>query len=247
MKRLAFLPALTVFLATGAVLAQPPEQHRDIRVLLTYGGHDFQEKEFFAMWDALPGVRYTKAPLPESAGLLQPGLEKDYDVIVSYDMSKGLTAEQQKSYEALLESGIGLVALHHNLGAHPDWPEYRKVIGAKWVFEPETIDGKDYAPSTYAHDQEIPVSIADPDHFITKGLADFVIHDETYGGAYVSPDVHVLLKARHPGNVEPFAWTTGYGKSRVVYFMAGHDDKGWANPAFPEVLSRSIRWAARRD
>ncbi len=65
---------------------------KKIRVLLTYGGHDFEEKPFFAMFDALPDVQYTKAPLPQSAGLLKPGLEKDYDVIVRYDMVAKLHA-----------------------------------------------------------------------------------------------------------------------------------------------------------
>jgi hypothetical protein len=54
------------------------QQARPLRVLLTFGGHGFQEGPFFAMFDALDNVEYTKAPLPEKADLLKPGLEKQY-------------------------------------------------------------------------------------------------------------------------------------------------------------------------
>ncbi len=100
---------------SGTATAAPPATKK-IRVLLTYGGHDFEEKPFFAMFDALSDVQYTKAPLPKSAGLLKPGLEKEYDVIVRYDMVQKVSPAQEKALVELLQRGIGLVALHHNLG-----------------------------------------------------------------------------------------------------------------------------------
>jgi type 1 glutamine amidotransferase len=233
-------------LMTPAPVRTAPNDAK-LRVLLTFGGHDFQAKEFFAMWDALPGVTYTKAPLPASADLLKPGLEKEYDAIVLYDMIKELTSEQQRGLIELLDRGIGVVSLHHNLASNLDWPEYHKVIGATWLWSKKTIDGREYGPSTYEHGQEIPVQIADKDHPITRGMSDFVIHDETYGNTYVSPSVHVLLRANNPKNASPFAWVSHYGKSRVVYFQAGHDAEAWKNPSFQEFLRRSIRWAARGE
>src|SRR4051812_45350329 len=113
-----------------------------LRVLLTFGGHDFQEKEFFAMWDAMPGVTYTKAPLPQSAELFKPGLEKQYDAIVLYDMVKELKPEHQQGLLALLDRGIGVVALHHNLSGNLEWAEYHKVIGGTRLWEKGTNDGR---------------------------------------------------------------------------------------------------------
>jgi uncharacterized protein len=94
MQRLVIiaLACLAAVLTWTPARTAPPEAR--LRVLLTYGGHDFQEQEFFAMWDALPGVSYTKAPLPQWADLLRPGLEKDYDAIVFYDMVKELSPAQ---------------------------------------------------------------------------------------------------------------------------------------------------------
>ncbi len=247
MKRLVIiaLACLAAALTSISARTDPPEAR--LRVLLTYGGHDFQEQEFFAMWDALPGVSYTKAPLPQSADLLKPGLDQVYDVIVFYDMINKISPAQQQGLIALLDRGIGVVSLHHNLGANLEWPEYHQVIGGTWLASKRSIDGRDHGPSTYEHGQEIPVHIADKEHPITKGLGDFVIHDETYGNTYVSPTVHVLLRAENPKNVSPFAWVSQHGKSRVVYFPAGHDAEAWKHPSFQEILKRSIRWAAQHD
>jgi len=237
------LSTLLVFLLF-VVSASTQGADKKIRVLLTFGGHVFQQEPFFKMFDEMEGIEYTKAPLPQSAKLLKPGLEKDYDVIVMYDMVKGFTPEQQQAFVELLQKGIGVVSLHHNMGAHRDWDEFRKIIGGKFVFKPTKIDGKDCPKSTWAHGEVLKVTIADKDHPITKGLKDFEIHDETYGKYYTSPDVTVLLTTDHPKNDPELAWVKDYGKSRVFFFMLGHDAKAWANPAFSEILSRGIRWAA---
>jgi type 1 glutamine amidotransferase len=218
----------------------------DVRVLLTYGGHGFQQEPFFAMFDALPGVACTKAPLPEKADLLKPGLQQDFDVIVMYDMVRAISPAQQEAFVALLKEGIGLVSLHHNIGAHRGWDEFPKIIGGKWIFQPQVIDGTTNEKSVWAHGQDMHIKITDPDHPITKGLSNFDIHDETYGKFYTSPKVRVLIQTDHPKNDPEIAWVHQYGNSRVCYFMLGHDSKSWGNPAFPEILNRCIRWAAGR-
>ena len=133
---------------------------------------------------------------------------------------------------------------HHNLGAHPQWDEYTKIIGGKYCFGVYQEGDKKFGPSTYEHDQDIKVAVADREHPITRGLADFAIHDEVYNHCYVAPDVHVLLTTNHPKNNPQIAWVHEYGKSRVFYFQLGHDSQAWKNPAYPEILARGIRWAA---
>ena len=233
------LPVAVVF--GDAAAAETP-----LRVLVTYGGHRFQNEPFFAMFDAMPGVTYNKASLPDSAGLLKPGLENDIDVIVMYDMIGKIAPEQQKAFVALLNRGIGLVSLHHNMGAHRDWPEFRRIIGGQFVFKPMEIEGEQHGKSTWAHGQELRVTIADQEHPITRGLSDFTIHDETYGNYYTSPDVKVLMTTDNPKNDPEIAWVKNYGKSRVFYFMLGHDSRAWQNPAYPEIVHRAIRWSAGR-
>ena len=248
MKRLAAaIPVLAIlFLTSTYAEAQGPAAGAKIRVLLTTGGHDFEKAAFFALFDALPGIRYTKAELPKDAGLLRPGLEKDYDVLVRYDMVHRVKPDQEQAFQVLMRKGIGLVALHHSINSHPDWPEYRQIIGGKWILGDCEIDGREYHKSTWLHGQEIHVAVADHQHAITRGLADFTIHDETYGGYYVSPAVTMLLTTDNPKNARQIAWVTHYGPSRVAYLQLGHDSKAWGNPNYPVLLERMIRWAAGR-
>ncbi len=244
MKSLVAGFCLVVFglgLGPAAGAEQPAKK---IRVLLTYGGHDFQEKPFFAMFDAMSDIQFTKAPLPQAAGFLKPGLEKDYDVIVRYDMVEKFTPDQEKAFVALLHRGIGLVALHHNLCAHRQWDEYTKIIGGKYCFGVYQEGDKKFGPSAYEHDNDLNVAVADHQHPITRGLADFAIRDEVYNHCYVSPNVDVLLTTNHPKNNPQIAWAHEYGKSRVFYFQLGHDSQAWKNAAYPEILDRGIRWAA---
>jgi uncharacterized protein len=249
MKRFvsSLLVAVLGLACWAPVRAGEPAAPSKIRVLLTYGGHGFEEKPFFAMFDALPNITVTKAPLPKSAELLKPGLQKDCDVIVMYDMIGKFSPDQQKAFTDLLQQGIGLVSLHHNMGAHQGWDEFRKIIGGKFVTVACEIDGQKYGISPWEHGQDLKVTIADKDHPITRGLKDFTIHDETYGKYYVAPDVKVLLTTDNPKNDPKIAWVKEYGKSRVFYFMLGHDLKAWENPAYPEILVRGIRWAAGKQ
>lgn len=238
----ATLIALTLVCTTSRTDAD--EQPDQIRILLTYGGHGFEQEPFFALFDGLPGVTTTRAEMPKDADLLKPGLQDDYDAIVMYDMVRGITPEQQKAFAALLDEGIGVVSLHHNLGAHRDWDEFSKIIGGKYVFGDTILEGKPHAKSTYSHGEQLRVTVADSDHPITKGLKDFEIHDESYGGYYTASGVHVLLTTDHPKNDPELAWTTSYGNSRVFFLMLGHDHHAWQNPAYGKILSQGICWAA---
>jgi uncharacterized protein len=241
------LPVVILSLAiatfSNMAAAQEPAKGK-IRVLLTYGGHGFQEKPFFAMFDAFPGIVTTKVPMPKAAEMLKPGLQKDYDVIVMYDMVQKIAPEQQKAFVELLNEGVGLVSLHHNLAANQQWDEFRKIIGGIHINKEFLVDGKKYGPSGSADDQDIHVTVADKTHPITKGVSDFKIHDETYNGYYTSPEVKVLLTTDHPKNEPPLAWVHQYGKSRVFYFMLGHDPSAWSNPNYSRILENGIRWAA---
>jgi uncharacterized protein len=217
---------------------------RKLRVLVVTGGHGFQVAPFYQMFDRMTDVEYRQETYPKAAELLKPGLEQVYDAIVMYDMVGSITPDQQKAFVELLNAGIGLVLLHHDLGAHRDWPEFTKIRGGKFFFKPETVDGKGYGASSFKDDQKVKVLIADHEHPITKGLQDYEIQDEIYGKCYVSPDVRVLLKTDHPLSCPALAWVHEYGKSKVFYLMSGHDSKAWNNPSFFQELQRGIHWAA---
>jgi type 1 glutamine amidotransferase len=243
MKKIRLLLAALMALFTFAGAAHAADT-KPLRVLVTYGGHAFSTNAFFAMWDKLPGVTYAKCVLPKQADMLKPGLEKEFDVVVFYDMVKGFSPEQQKAFVELANTGIGLVPTHHTLGAHDGWREYWNIIGGHYLHKVETIGGKEYAKSSYDHGQDLAVKVVDTAHPVTRGVKDFSIHDETYGRFYVAPESHVLLTTDHPKCGRDIAWTKTYGKSRVCYLIFGHDEKAWQNPSYQTLLLNAMHWAA---
>lgn len=236
----------TIALTLLLTLSASAQEAKKLRVLVTVGGHGFDQKPFYEMLDKLPGISYKKIDLPKDAGLLKPGLEKDYDAILMYDMVKAITPEQQQAFAELLKSGIGVVSWHHNLAAHPEWDEFRKIIGGKYANNDMTIDGKPQKKSNYTEGIDYKIHIADADHPITKGLKDFELHDEVYGSRWISPDAKILLTTDCPKSDPPLAWTTTYGKSKVLYLLPGHGPQAWANPVFQELLVRGLRWTTEK-
>ena len=240
MKQLISSATFLAILAAGYVVpaaAAEPAAKQKIRVLLTTGGHGFQQEPFYAMFDAMEDIEYTQAVMPDDVGLLKPSLGRKYDCIVMYDMYRQeLTPEQQKAITAMCRSGIGVVSLHHNVGAHRNWDGFSKLIGGKYIFGETVRDGKTYQKTPWSHGEDLKITVADTKHPITQGIADFDIHDETYGVFWVSSDVLVLLTTDHPKNNREVAWTTRSGKSPVFYLMLGHDGAAYGNPNFSKVL-----------
>jgi type 1 glutamine amidotransferase len=255
MKRFLSLAILCLFgLATLAGAQQPGNAAKKgkgkrngqlIRVLLTVGGHAFNQKEFYAMWDSFKGIKYDKLTCPAELDKLKPGLEKQYDVIVFYDQMKNLKPEQQKNLVDLIKGGVGVFSLHHNIGANSGWDEWANIIGALYVRSPRVIDGVQYTKAVSVDDQTFQIQVADPKHDITKGIKDFQIVDEAYDKYYLDPRVHVILSTVHPKNAKSVAWVTTYGKSPVFYLQLGHGPTAYNNPNFRRLVQNGIRWAAK--
>lgn len=247
MKNLPLLAALLILAGGCSTGADPAVKEDPVRVLLTCGGHKFQEKEFNAFWEGFDDMKVTRLDLPEGFPRLRSGLEKEFDVIVRYDMIQKIPADQCKAFSALIREGkVGLVALHHNLGAHNNWPGYTDIIRGRFVRTPTDYGGKTYPKSTWKHGQDVPVSVRPGSHELIRGIKDFEIHDETYGGVYVDPKVNVLLTTDHPLSTKQLLWTSRYGKGRVATFMLGHDNKAWENGNFRKIIRRTVLWAGNR-
>lgn len=217
-----------------------------LRVLLTYKGHAFEEEKFFALWDEWQRqglLTYTRCPLPEAADRLEPTATAQYDVLVMYDMVFELTPDQQAAFLALLNKGIGVVSLHHNLVAHENWPLWRDIIGGKFLRANETIDGKTYEPSVFQHEVWLRIGIPDPKYPIVRGVEPFYIFDESYGKIYHAPDIKVVLTTDSPGNDREIAWTKWFGNSPVFYFQLGHGSPAWTHPLYEKILLQGMRWA----
>jgi len=223
------------------------------RILVVTGGHPFDEKEFFEMMDAIPDITYDKAKMPDDMGLLAPGLEKKYDAILSYDQNhffeqgKQITDAQRVNFGKLMQNGMPLLVLHHSVGSFPKWTPYREIAGGAFIFSGavplyENLDGKSWPASSHEDDVEMTIRIVDQVHPITRGLDDFVIHDEAYFDMYVSPDVHLLLTTNHPGATPEVAWVHRYHNSPVFTLTLGHGKEAYANENLQKLIAQGLDW-----
>jgi uncharacterized protein len=239
--RLAAVAMTTTFLATpGARAAETPR----IRVLLVTGGHSFEHEPFFQLFKDNPEISFAAVEQPKAQASFAADAAARYDVIVLYDHWQQITPEARTNFLARLRDGKGLVALHHSLVDYQDWPEFARIIGGKYWLQKHMENGVEKPGSTYLHDVDMPVKIADPTHPITQGVKDFVVHDETYGQFEVSPDVHPLLTTTAPTSGPVIGWTRSYGPARVAYIELGHDHQAYENPNYRKLVAQAIRWAA---
>ena len=236
MKRFCLLPIVAIL---AAVMLPARAEDKRIKVLLVTGGHGFEVESFFKIFADNPEITYTAAKHGKAADVYDRDDLLTYDVAVLYDMPKTITDEQKTKFRGLLQKGTGLVVLHHALVSYPDWPEYEALIGGGYS-QADEKSGK----AGYQHDVDIPVQIVANDHPITRGLADFMIHDEIYWGFRVGPNVVPLLKTTQPKSGNPIAWVNPHEKNRVVYLQLGHGPTAYEHPQYRELVARSIRWAA---
>ena len=226
-----------------------------IRVLLVTGGHAFERPQFFKVFEdnkeitfeavEHPNPKDKNAPASDPfAAKVRPDAAKAYDVIVLYDMWQKISDETKADFVALLKGGKGLVVLHHAIANYQEWEEYPKISGARYYLKPTMVNGVEKPRSLWKHDVEMKVRIADPKHPVARGMKDFDIHDESYKGYDIRPEMKPLLTTDQPLNSPTLAWTHTYGKARVVYLQLGHDHFAYENPNFCQLVAQAIRWTA---
>lgn len=241
-------PKSVVYYRSIKVKPLPPRRTGTLKVAVLTGGHDFEQEPFTEMFNSFKAkeMKCTEIKLQDHSEIFEDISNWDYDVIVMYNMTQNISEKRQENFKKLLDRGIGFVALHHNMGAFQDWPEFKKIAGGKYYTKPTKEGDKEIPVSTYKHDIDMDIKVADKSHPITRGLKDFQIHDEGYKYCGFEKDNHVLLTTEHPDSDKTVAWVSKYGKAKVCGIMLGHDGKAYENPSFRKLLSQAIMWTAGR-
>jgi uncharacterized protein len=211
-------------------------------LLVVTGGHPFEAEPFFAVFDALPGVRWQGAGAPATG----------HDVVVFYDMP-GLrftrgdpsveliepTAEQRAVLEQLCADGTGLVFLHHAIAGWPAWPAYAELLGGRFHYQPAELAGESYPDSGYRFDVTHTVEVLAPEHPVCAGLErTFTITDELYCfpvlAERVVPLMHTTFDTADPANF----WSADLA-------VRGRRDSndGWSHPPGSDLVA----WATSAD
>jgi hypothetical protein len=217
-----------------------------VDVLVVTSGHHFDRDSFFGIFKGRDDITCSEYRLKDESEVFEDISDWKYDVIMLYHMTQKISPKRQENFVRLLkEKGVGVVVVHHAQAAFQSWREYHHIIGTAYIFYDVEIDGKPWPHGKVHEGLNIPVSVRDDQHPITRGMKDFEITDETYKGRWWAKDNHVLLTTSHPENDEPVAWTRQYGRSRVFNIQFGHDKQAYACPEYRDLLVRGIRWVAR--
>ena len=246
---LLILPVLLIALYSCGMLTNQtaPVKQQKLNVVVVTGGHEFEHDPFFEIFDSIPDIHYVEANQSDDSEIFEDITGWDYDVIVLYNMTQNISPKRQDNFITLLNDGVGLVALHHSLGSFQQWPEYRKIIGAKYYLEPTQENGIKYPAGQFIHDLDISVHVEDPAHPVTKGIKDFTIHDETYSGWFFDSGNHLLLTTNHPSSNTQLVWTRNYDNARICYIQLGHDSKAYSNQNYRRLVAQAIRWCSGEE
>jgi len=234
---------VSILIAAPLGAGAPPPK---LVVLLITGNKSYERDAFLQVFHSDPALEITH--LEHSAKAADAWERADTsrcDAVVLYDMPRDITNAQKARFLSLFERGIGVVALHHALVSFQLWPEYERIIGGRWFDVPEKGGDPRETPSGYEHDIDQQIRVV-PGHPVTRGLADFAIHDEIYWGYRVGKDVEPLLTTTHPKSGNPIAWARTEQKSRVVYLQLGHGPSAYSNPSYRRLVHNAIRFVARR-
>jgi type 1 glutamine amidotransferase len=242
MKKRVYLVLVTAALFSAITYSQSSA----IRVLVVTGGHDYNQSSFTELFESMSGsISYKIVPFPEAFSMFTPQRRNDYDVVVFYHMWQDITEEQKSDMIDCFWHGKPLVVLHHSICAFDKWDEYRRIIGGRYFHDTTVIEGRVFPPSTYNHDVYVPIHVKDSTNPVTRGIADFELFDEVYGGFYVERGVTSLLTTDHPDSSPMIGWSHYYGKSRVVTIQPGHDTPAFQSPIYRKLLLRAIEWVYR--
>ena len=208
-----------------------------MRILIVTGGHPHQTS-FYSVFEGYDDwLVMTDAQPAALAGSLQR-----YDVLVFYDLQEQISEPARKNLKEFVESGKGVVSLHHAIVDFTDWPWwYQEVIGGKFYIKAEPGHPASAAKGNIQMDVR-PKS----NHPIVRGIPDLHLLDEPYRGMWVRPDVQVILETDNPLANRQVGWVSPYEKSRVVYIQLGHDRHTHLDPGYRSLIRSTVQWAGGR-
>ncbi len=266
------------------------DHHAPLQLLVSVRGHPFDRTAFAALFDAMAGISPTFVDQPAAALLMNPAAMARFDALLLYDMP-GIDFAATKDrpgqiapdaafrdgFNALLDEGKGIVALHHALAGWPAWPDYAEALGGRFLYRPDRVRDRDTPDSGYRHEVSYDAEILAADHPVTAGLPPrFAMKDELYLAEVFADGVIPLLRAdhaftadtfhstaaamagrmfdntgwSHPDGSDLIGWVKRAGNSPLVYLQPGHDHVTYDDPNYRRLVENAIRWvvsAAARD
>lgn len=233
--------------ATGSVtlagwLRAQSRQGTPLRVLLVTGGHSYPTS-LYTLLEGYEEITWSHAA--SSAEAYRADLKERWDVLVLHDMREDLAAAERENLRAFVESGKGVVSIHHAIVNYTAWPWWHtEVIGGKYYTKP--ANGR--PASTFKEGVKLVVRpVAEMrNHPLLRGVLPLIVEDEAYKGMWHSPRIQVVMETDHPLNDRPIVYLGPAAGSRAVYIQLGHSDSTIRHPGYRRLVRNAILWAGRR-
>jgi len=232
----------TEWAASGKVtlpseIALPGPDTNGLRVLVIAGGHD-HEASFYGLFDGYKDLGWVG--VSDSTLAFKQDIRAKYDVLVFYDFTRDLDEKGKKNLRDFVESGKGVVVLHHGILNFQKWPWwYEEVVGGLYRLERQgTI------PNSTVKFGEAHLITPAGSHPITAAIGPFHVTDETYKGLFISPNITPLLVTDNSASDPTVAWIGPCTTSKVVFIQLGHDHSPFRHPSYRALVHNSILWTA---
>ena len=234
----------TEWAATGKATLSPEWRLRQpetnaVRALLITGGHE-HESAFYTLFEGYRDLDWL--PVDTSQMAFEKDLRQQYDVLILYNFTRDLEEKAKGHLRDFVESGKGVVVLHHAILSYQKWPWwYEEVVGGHYLLDREG----DRPMSRARGGQELFVT-PEGSHPITAGIGPFHVWDEPYKDMWISPAIKPILTTDSPYSDHVIAWISPYPKSRVFFVQLGHGHTVFYHPSYRRLVHNAILWAAGR-
>ena len=212
--------------------AAPATNQAALRVLIITGGHD-HEAAFYGLFDGYQDIGW---PAVTDITAFKQDIRAKYDVLVFYNFTRDMDDNGKKNLRDFVESGKGIVVLHHGILNFQKWPWwYEEVVGGLY-----RLESKNGIPNSTVKFGEEHLITAAGKHPITDGITPFRITDETYKGLFISTNIQPLLLTDNPTSDRTVAWIGPCTTSKVVFVQLGHDHTPFRQPSYRALVHNSI-------
>jgi uncharacterized protein len=249
--------AFRVILGPPAILAAPVPAPSAFRVIAIaeHGGIHKPFVDAAKIWlDTQAMEKNFSVDYIEDTSKIDDAFLAKYKVFIQLNYPPyGWTDTAQAAFIKYIEQGKGgWIGFHHatllgEFDGFQMWPWFHEFMGG--------IRFKDYIASFVTG----TVTVEDRNHPVMRGVpSPFIIKDEewyTYDKT-PRPNVHVLASVDEGSYTpetdkkmgdHPVIWSNEHLKARNVYIFMGHRPQHFNNPAFTQIFSNAIFWAAGEE
>jgi type 1 glutamine amidotransferase len=188
--------------------------------VLSNRGFDFEVLKSSADWPALDMSKFPLVVLAKS------------NVASAKDKCEWLTKDSEWDFYNHIRRGAGLVVVHSGIAGYAKLPLMHEIVGGTFL----------------RHPPECVVTVEPKaGHPLAGDLTLFTIRDEHYFVELDDAQADIFLHTRSEHGLQPAGWTCASGAGRVCVLTPGHNLEVWLHPAFQQLLSNALHWAAKLD